>query len=436
MNGYRTMANKRLLTAAGIAAALALVAGCSVHKQEAPSLTGPSGLGTNITITVSPDVLTRDGASQSLVTVTVTGPTGQAVANQSVRLDVLNENGQVTDALGTLSAKNVVTNGNGQATAIFTAPAAIPGVAVTSVVQIGATPSGTNFSNETMRMAQLELVPKGVIGAPPSSLKPDFTPPTATVGDNAVFTATVVDSKGADARSQVTEFNWDFGDGSTGFGASTTHTFTSPGVFPVTLEITDAQGSIGFVTHSVTVGQGQLPTATFVFSPTNAVVGSPIHFNASASTAAAGHVITVFAWNFGDGTLGDQALIDHTYTQAGTYTVTLKVTDDAGRKSALTTQTITVTTDAPTAKFTATPNPATIVAPATTASVSFDGTSSTATSGHTIVRYDWSWGDGSSTSNGPAALSHTFSAGTYPVTLTVTDDAGKQAKLTISVVVN
>lgn len=423
------MANNKLLTAAGIAAAVALAAGCSVHKQEAPSLTGPSTLGMNVTITVSPDVLTRDGASQSLVTVTVTGPTGQPLPNQSLRLDVLNESGQITDALGTLSARNVVTNSNGQATAIFTAPAAIPGLSATTIVNIGATPSGTNFGNETMRVAQLQLVPQGVIGAPPSLLRPDFAPPSPTVGDNAVFTATVVDSTGADARNQVTSFKWDFGDGGTASGQSVTHTFTSPGVFPVTLTITDLGGSVAFVTHSITVGQGQLPTAQIVMSPASPVVNQTVNFNGSGSTAAPGHTIVDFAWTFGDGATGSGPIVTHAYTQAGTYTVTLQTTDDAGRKSTLASQSVTVTNGNPVAQITVQPPSGSV-----TTTFSFIGSQSTAAPGRTIVSYEWNFGD--NTTGSGATTSHRYAAqGTYTVTLTVTDDQGKTGIATATVTV-
>jgi PKD repeat protein len=57
-----------------------------------------------------------------------------------------------------------------------------------------------------------------------------------------------------------------------------------------------------------------------------------VHFNASSSRAAAGRRIVSYRWDFGDGTpAGSGVQESHTYTAIGTYTVTLEVTDDAGR---------------------------------------------------------------------------------------------------------
>jgi 6-phosphogluconolactonase (cycloisomerase 2 family) len=56
---------------------------------------------------------------------------------------------------------------------------------------------------------------------------------------------------------------------------------------------------------------------------------------------------------------------------------------------------------------------------------SFNGSASTASTGQTVSRYDWNFGDGQTASNGGATPTHTYSAeGSYTVTLTVTDDAG------------
>jgi 6-phosphogluconolactonase (cycloisomerase 2 family) len=56
---------------------------------------------------------------------------------------------------------------------------------------------------------------------------------------------------------------------------------------------------------------------------------------------------------------------------------------------------------------------------------SFDGSTSTASVGQSVARYDWVFGDGQTAPNGGPTPTHTYSAeGNYTATLTVTDDAG------------
>src|SRR5207249_1147243 len=114
--------------------------------------------------------------------------------------------------------------------------------------------------------------------------------------------------------------------------------------------------------------------------------------------------------------------VTHAYSQAGTFTVTLQVTDEAGRKSALATQTITVGSGNPSADFTFNPS-----APRSGQNVTFDGSPSQAFGGRTIVSWSWSFGDGGSGSG--QVVTHSFTTGATPTTfnvlLTVTDSAGR-----------
>ena len=66
-------------------------------------------------------------------------------------------------------------------------------------------------------------------------------------------------------------------------------------------------------------------------------------FDASASTDSDGS-ISSYAWTFGDGATGSGKTAAHTYTSAGTYTATLKVTDNKGATG---TSTKTITVSAP-----------------------------------------------------------------------------------------
>src|SRR6185369_17465694 len=103
-----------------LAAALGL-AGCTVHKQtEAPPLTGPSETALSLTVTVSPDVLTQDGFSQSLISVQTFGPNGQPQRAVQLRAEIV-VGGASTD-FGSLSARSLVTDANGRTSFTYTAP--------------------------------------------------------------------------------------------------------------------------------------------------------------------------------------------------------------------------------------------------------------------------------------------------------------------------
>lgn len=82
--------------------------------------------------------------------------------------------------------------------------------------------------------------------------------------------------------------------------------------------------------QSLAITPDQAPTASFTDTP--ATAGSPSTFDASASTASPEQSVVEYDWSFGDGTSAQSALptISHTYATAGSYTVTLTVTDSAG----------------------------------------------------------------------------------------------------------
>jgi PKD repeat protein len=78
------------------------------------------------------------------------------------------------------------------------------------------------------------------------------------------------------------------------------------------------------------------PTAAFEFSPAEPLPGSTVRFNASASRAAPGRSIVSYQWDFGDGASGTGVQASRPYPIAGSYNVTLVVTDDAGRVGVIT----------------------------------------------------------------------------------------------------
>ena len=322
-----TRTNKIL--AAAVLAFFAAAA-CTVHKQETPGLTGPSDVATSLAVQVSPDVLTQDGASQSVVTVTARDPNGQPIRNLPLRADIT-VNGLITD-FGTLSARNVVTGTDGRATFIYTAPAA-PAVSVDNgiLVQISVAPTGTDFANTVPRQATIRLVPPGTV-TPPNDLAAVFTvsPGSPTEDNTVLFDAG--GSVAANANFTIVSYTWDFGDGGTASGRQVTHKYKA-GTYTVLLTIKDATNRTGSNRTTITVTPSADPAPSFIFSPNPPQLNEPIHFDASSSLAAQGHRIVSYTWNFGEGTVRTTASprIDFTYTLPRTYIVLLTVTDETGK---------------------------------------------------------------------------------------------------------
>ncbi|WP_238695676.1 PKD domain-containing protein [Microbacterium sp. HSID17254] len=161
----------------------------------------------------------------------------------------------------------------------------------------------------------------------------------AASGLTATFDASTSVPPGS---ATISDYRWDFGDGSTGTGKTPSHTYAKPGTYAVTLTITDSQSLMGSVTKPVVVqGANALPTASFTLSASGLTVST----DASASTDADGSVRS-YRWDWGDGTTGEGASATHTYATAGTRTVTPTVTDDVGG-SATTTREAVVAEPAP-----------------------------------------------------------------------------------------
>jgi hypothetical protein len=148
----------------------------------------------------------------------------------------------------------------------------------------------------------------------------------------------------------VARWHWDFGDGQTAVaGPRVTHTYPSPGRYPVTLRITDNLGVIreaGVMTavvHAPATG----PVARLSAGPGGYEVGDPVTLSAAASTPGSGRtgVIIEYWWDTGDGTQVitrvPDADITHVYRQPGVYTARVTVhTGNLQTSTATTTVTV------------------------------------------------------------------------------------------------
>jgi len=434
-----------------VAAALVAAAACAVHQTEPTPVSGPSTNALLLVVTATPDTILQDGGSQSSIRITAQGPNGQNLSGVPIRVDMAV--GGVPQDFGTLSARNVITGSDGTATVVFTSPPApVGGVTGTcnglpgQCVEIVATPTGTNFGTTQPQFTRIRLVPTGVILPPAATPTASFTfsPSTPTAGSPVAFDASASCPEGATTGGcvatshTITSVSWNFGDGSTGSGTTTSHTFASSGVFNVTLTVTNDRGLSASKTQQVTVGTGTPPTVAFVFGPTPVVVGATTNFDASASKAASGRTIASFTWSFGDGDRKTTTTptTTHDFGKAGTFTVSLTVTDDIGQ-TGVATQSVTVTNGgggggtAPTSKFTFSPS-----SPGVNQDVFFNASSSTpGSAAHSITAYNWDFGDGSTATG--QTTSHAYGrSGTFTVTLVVTDDTGQQGTSSATVTVS
>ena len=83
-----------------------------------------------------------------------------------------------------------------------------------------------------------------------------------------------------------------------------------------------------------------VPVARFTVTPEVPTPGAQAVFDGSASTVGFGANLVTYVWNFGDGDSAQGAIVTKQFDSAGTYPVTLRVTDDLGR---IATRTIAVT---------------------------------------------------------------------------------------------
>lgn len=238
----------------------------------------------------------------------------------------------------------------------------------------------------------------------------------------------------------IISYVWDFGDGSTGTGATTSHRYTTKGEddgrYIVTLTVTYRNSNTSeeaeeAFTVDVVFGNEQVD-ATFTATPESGTVPLEVEFDASESSDPDGEIVG-YEWDLdGDGSYddGDEVTAEYTYTQYGTYEAKLRVTDNNGETSTTTVEilvdeglqpngTIDVELEEDGTAYVG-------------QSYYFDVSDASSPNGE-IEKYAWDFGDGSTPTKNKTAK-HTYEdAGTYTVTLTLTDEEGETGETTLEI---
>lgn len=221
-----------------------------------------------------------------------------------------------------------------------------------------------NFSLSPVNRPEEIQPPQAVIRAPAQ----------AQVGEVVIF-----DASSSSAQVPITSWRWDFGDGARGTGEVVQHVFSQPGQYFVQMTVTDRRNNRGSRAHTITILQTEQPQPTpeptqappgpeptqtpgtaptpeptqapqpteppeavppqaIIQGPRQGFVGEPLTFDAAGSQSGSSD-ISVFAWDFGDGTSagpGGETVQSTIYNRPGVYQVTVLVTDNAGLSSSAT----------------------------------------------------------------------------------------------------
>jgi len=143
---------------------------------------------------------------------------------------------------------------------------------------------------------------------------------TATIQINAQPTATFNSLPDCNLSVQLSSltpgmsnYSWNFGDGGSGSGNTVTHTYVTPGNFPVTLIVTDANNCSDTLTQNIQVN----PVVAASFTAPVTLCSGTINFLNQSMNA------TGYSWYFGDGQSSVQTNPSHDYLLPGSYNVML-----------------------------------------------------------------------------------------------------------------
>ena len=129
------------------------------------------------------------------------------------------------------------------------------------------------------------------------------------------------------AGGTITQWQWDFGDGTFGNTQNPIHTYTAAGNYNVSLVVTNSNGCLRTLTKPQYIQIASGATADFS-NNTPSSCTPPVNINFQNLSSGTG--VLTYAWSFGDGSTSTLLNPSHTYITPGSYTVQLIVTNSTG----------------------------------------------------------------------------------------------------------
>ena len=317
----------------------------------------------------------------------------------------------------------------------------------TPMTTMPATIAGTATVADAALTGSTAATAGGTEGAVNSSVLAGATFTDANPGDHtADFTATITWGDGSPTSLGTVSYSAGV------YTVSGSHTYAEEGSYPISIGVLDNGGSTATITGTATVADAALTgSAAATAGGTEGATNSSVLAGATFTDANPGDHTADFTatitWGDGGGTSAGVVSYSagtytvagsHTYTDEGSYSISIGVLDDGG-------QTTTITGTATVADAALTGSSVTTAGGtegATNSSVLAGATFTDANPGDHTADFTATitWGDGGATSLGSVtysagtytvAGSHTYAdEGSYPISISVLDDGGSTTTIT------